>query len=360
MGHDGTAVLGSWTGPVIDADVHVNVPSIEVLQGHLEPQWVELVRETGFRAPPSPPTLYPPGLRTTARPDWVPTDGRMPASDVELLQQHVLDAFGVEFAIANCWWGVESVRHPEFGPGLARAINDWVIAEFLERDPRLRASITVPGNNPAAAAAEVDRVGEHPGFVQVLLPVRSSRLYGNRTWHPLFDAIGRHGLVAGVHYGGQPDGPPTPAGWPSWFVEEHAGIIQAFFAQLTSMVAEGLFERYPTLRVSFLEGGFTWLPSLMWRLDKEWKGLRRDIPWVRQPPSATIRERVRLSVKPIDAGPPEEFAKVLGWLGSDDMLMFATDYPHGHEDDLAPLLGALSPSAQAKLMSENARAHYGL
>ena len=76
--------------------------------------------------------------------------------------------------------------------------------------------------------------------------------------------------------------------------------MQVFFAQLTSLIGEGTFERFPGLRVALLEGGFTWLPSLMWRLDKEWKGLRRDIPWVRRPPSETIRERVRLSVQPLE------------------------------------------------------------
>jgi predicted TIM-barrel fold metal-dependent hydrolase len=351
---------GGWTGGIIDADVHVNVPSIEVLFPYLEAPWIEFVRETGFAAPISPPTLYPPGAVTTVRHDWIPADGRVAASDYDLLRQHVLEPTSPERVILNCWWGVESVRHPEFGQGLARAVNDWVIAEFLDRDDRLRASITVPGHEPTAAAREIDRVGGHPGFVQVLLPVRSSRLLGNRIWYPMFDAIIRNNLVAGVHYGGQPDGPPTPTGWPSWFVEEHAGIIQVFFAQLTSLIAEGTFEKYPSLRLAFLEGGFTWLPSYMWRLDKEWKGLRRDIPWVKQAPSKTIREHIKLSTAPLDSGPPEQFAKVVGWLGSDELLMFASDYPHGHEDDLSTLLGALSPSAQTKLMADNARTHYGL
>jgi uncharacterized protein len=353
-------LLGGWAGEVVDADLHIQVPSVEVLAPHLEPHWNEWIRETGFQAPPAPPTLYPPNAPITVRPDWIPADGRPPASDVTLLQQDLLDPLGVTQAIASCWWGVESVRHPEFGPGLARAVNDWVIAEFLERDDRLRASITVPGHDPVAAAAEVDRVGAHPGFVQALLPVRSPRLFGNRIWHPLFAAIERNGLVAGIHYGGQPDGPPTPCGWPSWFVEEHAGIIQAFFAQLTSIVAEGVFEKFPALRFSFLEGGFTWLPSLMWRLDKEWKGLRRDIPWVMQPPSQTIRERVCFSARPVDVGPPEQLAKVIDWIGTDDLLMFATDYPHWHEDDVAALLTALPASAHHKFMCDNARRHYGL
>lgn len=355
-------ILGAapWEGAVIDADVHANVPSLEVLEPYMDAQWIEFARETGFSEPPSPPTLYPPGAPTTFRREWIPADGRPPASDVDLLREHVLNPLRAEAAVLNCWWGVESVRHPDFGAGLAQAVNNWIIAEWLDRDDRLRASITIPGHEPAAAAREIDRVGGHPGFVQVFLPVRSSRLYGNRIWHPMFEAVARHDLVAGIHYGGQPDGPPTPTGWPAWFLEEYVGIIQVYVAQLTSLVAEGVFEKFPTLRVSFMECGFTWLPSWMWRLDKEWKGLRRDIPWVKQLPSKTIREHVRLSVQPVDAGPPRQFGRVVDWLGSEEMLMFASDYPHGNDDDIATLLDVIPDSMRQKVMADNARAHYRL
>jgi uncharacterized protein len=352
--------VSTWPGPVIDSDVHVSVPSIEALFPHMADHWVEFARETGFTAPPGLATVYPPGAPTTARPEWIPRDGRPPASELALLQRDVLDAGRVERAVVSCYWGLESVRHPDFGAGLVSAVNDWLIAEWLERDERLRASIVVSGQDPVAAAREIDRVGQHPGVVQVLLPLRSSRLYGSRLWHPMFAAIERNDLVAGVHYGGVPDGPPTPTGWPSWFLEEHVGMVQVCLAQITSMVAEGLFEQFPGVRVAFLECGFTWLAPTLWRLDKEWKGLRRDIPWVRRPPSSSIRERVRLSVAPLDAGPPEQFAQVLDWLGSEELLMFASDYPHAHDEDISLLLDAVSETARPRIMAANAREHYRL
>jgi len=340
--------------PVVDADVHAVLPSVDALLPYLEPQWVEWVQETGFTEPFAVASVYPPGAPTTMRPEWAP------ATTLADLQRHVLDPLGVEHAVLSCYWGLESVRHPDFGAALAAGLNDWLATEWLARDTRLRGSISVGGHDPAAIAGEIDRVGAHPGFVQVLLPVRSSRLYGNRLWHPVFAAIERNDLVAGIHFGGVGDGPPTPVGYPSWYLEEYTGAVQVFFAQLTSLIGEGTFERFPGLRVALLEGGFTWLPSLMWRLDKEWKGLRRDIPWVRRPPSETIRERVRLSVQPLDAGPPEQLAEIVDELGSDGLLMFATDYPHAHEQDVDTLLGVLDGPARAKLLGGNARELYRL
>ena len=74
----------------------------------------------------------------------------------------------------------------------------------------------------------------------------------------------------------------------------------------------------------------------MWRLDKDWKGLRREIPWVDRLPSEMIRESFRLTAQPLDApADPNRLLEVLDRLGSDRMLMFATDYPHHQFDDPA-------------------------
>jgi hypothetical protein len=345
---------------VIDADVHVNISSVDELRPYLAPQWIEWISETGFSVPPGLVTKYPAGSSITCAPAWRPADGRTPASDLSLLRAQALDPLGVERAIVNCYWGLDCMRNPDFAAALARAINDWLIDKFLERDDRLRASLIVPAHDPAAAAREIDRVGGHPGFVQVFLPLWSPMPYGNRTLLPMWEAIVRNDLVAGIHYGGSSDGPTTTTGWTVWFLEEHASAVPMAWQQLASLLGEGLFQRFPDLRVALLETGFTWLAPLLWRLDKEWKGLRREVPWVNRLPSEILREHVRFSIQPIGAGPAEQFGRIIDWLGSDDLLMFGSDYPHGHPSGIATLLGVLSESAQAKLMAGNARVHYRL
>jgi predicted TIM-barrel fold metal-dependent hydrolase len=354
----GDDLRGGWTGDVVDADLHAIVGSVDVLRPYLAPQWVEWIDETGFQAPPWQKSVYPPGAPTTIDPVWRAESDEPPGTTLHSVQRQLLDVLEPRAAVLTCSWGVETIRHPDFAAALAAAVNDWLIAAWLDRDPRLRASIVVPAFVPEEAAREIDRVGGHPGFVQVFLPSRSSRLYGQRPWQPMFDAIERHDLVAGIHYGGTPDA-PGPAGAESWFMEDYvAGHVTAFQAQLASLVVEGLFHRCPTLRVAFLESGFSWLGPLLWRMDREFPGLRREVPWLDRAPSAIVREHIRFSVAPIDAGPPEDFRRAVEWLGSDDLLMFSSDYPHGHERDVSALLDVLPVSAHAKVMAGNALDHY--
>ena len=110
-----------------------------------------------------------------------------------------------------------------------------------------------------------------------------------------------------------------------------------------------------------VEGGWTWLPSLMWRLDKNWKALRREI-LDHDGALEYIREHVRFTTQLVDAPDnPKHLRQIVDQLGSDDLLVYSTDYPHWHADDGDGALPIqLSPERTRKIMSENARAWYRL
>lgn len=348
-----------WSGAVIDVDVHANVPSVEALYPYLSDLWVEWIKERGWKGPPGPAAHYPPGSERAARHEWRPEQG-VPASNLAMLQKHILDPWRTERAILTCYYGVEGLRHPDWAAAMASAVNDWLITEWLEKDERLRGTLVLPARDPKAMIKELRRVGDHPGFVQVLFPVRSDSLWGQRIYHEVFAEIAKRDLVVGLHFGGTSDGPPSSTGYPSYQVEQYASEWQSFATQLTSLVAEGVFTEVPDLRVSVLEGGFLWLPLWGWRMNKEWKGLRREVPWLNRPPLDIVRDHFRFSIAPTEGGPTSMMEHAIKWLGSDDVLMFATDYPHRHDDNITELLALLPPQAQQKMMSENARAWYRL
>ena len=100
----------------------------------------------------------------------------------------------------------------------------------------------------------------------------------------------------------------------------------------------------------------------MWRIDKDWKGLRREVPWVRRRPSDYIREHVRLTLQPFDAPlDPDHVLRLVDRLGSEEMLLFATDYPHWHaETPILVLPASLSVGLARKMLYDNAAALYRL
>lgn len=348
-----------WADSIVDADVHAVVPSLRTLFPYLDDVWIQHMQER--RMAGSAAAAYPPSLEASARREWRPSDDRPAASDVSLLQEHILDPVGLDYAVVNCVYPLDG-GPPEFSAALAAAVNDWLIAEWLDADPRLRASIVLPTrSDPSGLVAEIDRVGSHPGFVQALLPVRSGSLYGKRLYWPMFEAITRNDLVAGIHWGGSNDGlPPTPSGWPSRYIEEYVGEVQVFESQLLSLFAEGTFQKFPSLRVAMLEIGFTWVPMWMWDQDRCWKAMRREVPWLKRPPFEILREHVRFSVAPLDAPSAEDLSPIIEWLGDEDILMYASDYPHRHADDLSVLLDAMPTQMRPKVMSESARSWYRL
>jgi predicted TIM-barrel fold metal-dependent hydrolase len=344
---------------IIDSDIHCNVPSVQVLFPYLSEYWRETIEQTGFNG--ATDTAYPAGAALSARPGTKPDTG--PAgSDLGLLRAQALDAQDVEYAILNCAYAVDGIRNPYGAAAIASAVNDWQIAEWLDKEPRLRASLVIPSQYPDLAVKEIDRLGDHPGFVQVFLPGRSERPYGNRRYFPIFEAAMRHNLVAGIQFGGAPGTPPTASGWPTYYAEEAVGMAHIFQSQLTSLISEGTFAEFPDLRITMVEGGWTWLPSLMWRLDKNWKALRREIPWAIQPPSEYIRQHVRFTTQPVDApANPKYLRQIVDQLGSDELLLYSTDYPHWHADDGEGGFPVdLAPARMQRIMSENARAWYRL
>jgi len=285
-------------GRLIDCDVRAAAPPVAALRDHLDDHWADAVKERGVRS--VEPSSQRPG--TGLRQPALPPD--------------------VELAIVNPVSAVEALHSEDLAAAIARAVNEWLRERWLDRDPRLRGAITVAPQSPQLAVEEIERLAGDRRYVQVLMPVRGQHPLGRRLHWPIHDACVRHGLALAVRPGGNAGAAITPVGWPSHLVEDLASQGQAYQSQVVSLVLEGALGRLPELRVVLLGSGVTWLPSLLWRLDKNWKGVRREVPWVDRPPSEIVRSQVRLTVRPFDA-PPEAFPEVLAHLGSDAALLYA-------------------------------------
>ena len=340
---------------MIDSAISIDVPSVRTLFPYLSERWQDYITESGFPGPEATALFPPTSVLGAPAADGSPDDPQ------GALREH-LDRWNAAHGILYPRYGVTILHNEDLAAALSSAVNDWERAVWLAGDARLRGSIVVPAQNMALAAAEIERLGGEPGFVQVVLPVRSEEPYGKRRFWPIFEAAVRHGLPVAIYAGGSAGTPSTPVGRPSYGIEEYVAYAQAFAAQLISLVAEGVFTSFPDLRVVLAGSGCTWLPSLLWRFDKNWKGLRREVPWLARPPSHYVRAQVRLTMSPFDG--PRDAAHLHRFheqCGSDELLLLSSDFPYG--DPVAPdaLLPADLPEALREGIADgHARALYRL
>ena len=279
----------------IDCDVHVEPPSVDRILGYLAPYGHEFIRGghlgVGHR-------LYPESEPMSARPE-ARAGGSFPPHTYEELRAQYLDPYQPLAVILTCVATFQGSRNPYFEAAMTTAINNWMRVEFLDRDERLRGSIVVPSFHPDGAADAIDRLGSGRRFVQVLLPVRSELPWGNVRYRAIHEAASRNRLPITLHAWGGWGMAPTATGTASTWYEDCLYNSQIIAPnQVLSLIAEGVFDRYPDLRVCLAELGFAWLPSLLWRFDKDWKALWRETPWVRDKPSIYVRKHFRATTSP--------------------------------------------------------------
>jgi predicted TIM-barrel fold metal-dependent hydrolase len=132
--------------------------------------------------------------------------------------------------------------------------------------------------------------------------------------------------------------------------------VQAYQAHLVSLIFSGVFDRIPDLRFVFEEGGFAWVPALVWRLDRTWRLLSDQVPSLSEPPSEIVRRHFWFTTQPMDEpDDPEDLNRVIRHLALDDRLMYASDYPHWDFDSPSRALPrTIGAELKEKIFSRNA------
>jgi predicted TIM-barrel fold metal-dependent hydrolase len=351
---------------MIDCDVHNNWVSAEELLPYLDPTFRDYVARGelpgGRDSFPHAhrPWLHPEGFM---RYDAIPPGGGHPGSEYALMREQLLDRYNVDYAILNGEEAIElsTLANPHYASALARACNDWMVERWLPRDARFKGSLVVAPQDPVGAAQEIRRVGSHPDLVQVLVSSGAQRPYGDPFYHPIWEAAAELNLPVAAHLGGQGgvNSNPTGCGAPTFFWETHALLCETGMGHVASVIAQGIFEKFPNARFVLIECGIAWLPAILWRLDADYKALRKETPWLKRLPSEYAHDHIRLTTQPLEQPRVmEHLWESLADIHADDMLLFSSDYPHWDFDD--PSLLRLPPAWKDKIVDGNARALYGL
>jgi uncharacterized protein len=343
---------------IIDCDIHPLPQSLKSLYPYLARRWREHLDTFGV-FPPEPFLGHPHYVKATplvGRRDAWPTSGGPPGSDVDFMRRQHLDPLEVDHGmLVPMYPNPAAERNSGLAEALSSAVNDWQLAEFAEKEPRLRPAIVVPREDPKASVKEMELRARDDRFVQVLLRPFALEPLGRKRYWPILDAAAALNLPVGIHPGGMGAFPGTASGWPSYYMEEHFVTISVGAAVITSLIMEGVLEKLPNLKIVLMESGFAWAPSLGWRLDRLWERDRAEVPHVKRPPSTYLKTNIYFTTQPIEEPHDPAFLRqTFDWIGW-DQLLFSSDYPHWDYDDPSYVLPfQASPAERRQLMHDNA------
>ena len=202
---------------------------------------------------------------------WAEQPGIYPGSDPEFAGQQLFGERGVDLAILHPMTrGCGPDRH--LVSAVLAAHNEMLARRWLEHDrygERFRGTIRLNPDDIEGALKELERWREHPRMVQIGVPLQSHTLYGKPQFFPLWEAAADAGLPVAVHIetGTGVDHAPTPSGPPRTYPQYLGFMGLNYIYHLMNMIAEGVFEKLPHLKVVFADGGGDLLTPLIWRMD---------------------------------------------------------------------------------------------
>jgi predicted TIM-barrel fold metal-dependent hydrolase len=353
--------MSNNTYTIVDTDIHC-VLSEQRIAEFLPQPW-RTRYASGSRGSSNLGFWNPNGVM---RSDAVTPDGGRIEAVPAHLSRYFLDTYHIDYGVLNPGNTLHAATSPEldFAAAVMAAANDVLVNDWLPADPRYRCSLMISPTDPAQAAREIHRLGEHPGVIQALMPSASPVPYGHRFYHPIYAAAVEHNLPIAIHPGAEgagTSGAPTAAGYPSTYLEWHTGLVASCIAHLISLVTEGVFTKFPALKFVIIEGGVSWLPAILWRLDKNWKALRQTVPWLDRLPSEIISEHVLLTTQPLEEpANSAHFRQILEMFDSAHMLMFSSDFPHW-DGDMPDFAGRVFPQVlRGRVLGETALELYRL
>ncbi len=349
---------------VIDAGVFHEWSSTLTLTPYMEPAWAELVTRKGDRGGPlrlATNWLYRNPMHGNKAAASYPSKG-IPGSDREMLAKRPGDALVLGYDEGLLATGF---AYHYLARAAVRAANDWTIEQWLEKDPRFHGLVLVSTGMPDEAAAEIRRVGKHERMVGVALGANGLGLpFGHPAYHQIYEAAAELSLPLVIQVGSDAMTdqivPPVAGGLPSTYAEFKVLGGQPSMTHAVSLITEGVFDRFPGLRVMMLGTGVAWLPGYLWRLDWWWKTNKLEAPWMQMPASAYFLKFMRISTYGFEwPREPQRLIRALKTVPTvEDMLMYASGWPNADYEDPELVASRLPEEWRDRVMHGNAEAFF--
>jgi predicted TIM-barrel fold metal-dependent hydrolase len=217
------------------------------------------------------------------------------------------------------------IKDRRWAVALCRAYNAFMAEEFIRKSPRLKAVALLPVQDPEACAPELRRAVRELGHSGGMLPADGSHLLGDSRYAPVYEEAQRLDTMLGIHASGSHLGGAGVDLFPAFIQAHTCSHAFAQMRQITSMMFDGIPERFPELTLGYLEAGSGWIPYFLQRMDEEYdKRGHAEAKLLRKSPTEYVRQgRIYFSCEADEPLLPQ----ALAWVG-DDRIMYASDFPH--------------------------------
>ncbi len=311
-------------------------------------------------------TLATPGARFSEPRDIRPLEEAVPGGWDPAERLSDMDAEGIDQAvlfpsIGLYFWALED---PTAAVAIARAYNDWLASYCCAASDRLFGAAMLPVQDPEAAATELRRARTELGFVAAF--VRPNPCRGRSISDPSYEVIWRAAeeteTTIAVHEGSSVILPTLGSDRPFNPLVLHA-VSHSFEEMLAcaQLIAFGVLERHPEMRVVFLESSGGWAPFWLERLDEQAESFGGFCPDMRLRPSEYFARQCWISFE-VDE---QTLPALVPFIG-ENRIVWGSDYPHhdatfpGAVDALRKTIAPLAASVQARILGANGSDLYRL
>jgi len=276
--------------------------------------------------------------------------------DLTLIRR-AMDSMGIQMQVVFPQPMLEMGLHPEpdIVTAMTFAYNRWFTRTILPREKRIRTLLCLPFHDAEACLKTIQEFGETAGVVGFMVTSQRHTGVHRNMYMRIYKELEERGLPLAFHAG------------PSWgdsmtttmnrFLAVHSmSFVTCNMTHMTNWIVNGLPERFPRLKVIWIESGLAWVPFMMQRLDHEYLMRQSDAPLLKRLPSEYIAEMYFTS-QPLEVTMPRMLEATFQAIHADTQLMYSSDWPHWDFDVPARIAGLpfLGEQAKRNILGENAR-----
>ncbi|MBS0536708.1 MAG: amidohydrolase [Proteobacteria bacterium] len=245
---------------------------------------------------------------------------------------------------------------------LARAYNRWLCDNILESENgRLKSMLYLPFNDPAACIDIVEKFGSRKGVIGFMVVATHYRSVHDNAYMKLYAMLQERNLPLAFH--AAYTWSDKQLSLTNRFMAVHAlGFTWHNMLHMTNWLVNGMPERFPKLKIIWIESGLAWVPFLMQRLDNEFMMRSSDAPLLKRIPSDYMREMYYTSQPMEMVNNPKALEVTFEMINAKTQLLYSSDYPHWDMDLPSTIydLPFLDEQAKRDILGGNAQRLFNL